>query len=653
MRTRLAICGVLCWTGLSSVVTSCGRDSTGGVSPASPGAMGIAAQALVRRCADNPIGPNGYHPDKQVFWGELHLHTGYSLDAYSFGTRTTPAQAYLWAKGDGYEITVGSGTLAPHGPNITQPRKLDFVAVTDHAEFLSVVSGCVLREQSGFYDDPGGLCARVRSEVPDTQDGVFPAMGDIVLGLCANAANVELCIAQQRSAWQDIQRAARDANDPCYFTAFVGYEWSDQDPVQVEDGGLVVDGGVTVSATNHRNVIFASANVPDLPFSSILHRDPPALWHALEAQCTGTCEAVTIPHNTNLSAGISLQVWDPSPNGRRLQSKYQVAAEIYQHKGASECHYDPAAGYNDPDCAFEQLDSRLEDVPKVPGSFLRNGLARGLAAALLRGDGENPFKLGFVAGTDGHNGAPGNVDEATWVGHDGRKDDDPRFRLTDRPDWGPGGITGVWAHENTRRDIFKAIQRRETFATSGPRIRARVFQTAETGACSDPNYPGSILPRANPMGSTFHRRNLRGAASPTFIIDAWPDSEAQQLATRDPAMALLERVQVIKIAVGPAVAAGQPVTRTYDVTVAQGFNPSGACMTWEDPDFDPTAAALYYVRVLQEPTWRWTHHDCLALEGTGWAPWDALCGPGGVIPQDAVRERAWTSPIWYEPSPRQ
>lgn len=620
-------------------------------------------------CAAFPVGPHGHDPDKQVFWGELHLHTQYSLDAYSFGTRTTPSEAYLFAKGAA-PVVINEGTLDTPGPTIRQRRPLDFVAVTDHSEFLSVVQACTV-SGSRLYNSPA--CQEVRSLDPATQDGIFPErMGALVKELCVtltpnNNRDTLACVAQQRSAWVEMQRAARNAYRKCRFTSFVAYEWTDQDPQNLPVPGSLL--------TNHRNVIFASRHVPVLPFDSATAQDPPTLWTRLDDYCRGLCDAVTIPHNTNLSNGISLDVWNTSPKGRRLQRQYQVAAEIYQHKGASECYYHPINAPGETDCAFEQLNPLLEDTPIGPQSFLRAGLARGLAESLVPGQ-RNPLKLGFVGGTDGHNGAPGNVDEARWRGHDAREDSTPAKRLlpdpvtgkSPRTDWGPGGITAVWAEENSRESIFAAIKRRETYATSGPRMKVRVLQTSNASGCAAPGYPGSLLRPgrghlpATPMGGTFVRANLEGAALPTFAIEVWRDQTPQaltRLAAGATAPAEIAKVQVIKIR---ALDNGVTVETFIDTPVdaladddlhGDSFDTAtGGCLVWTDNAFNPAEAALYYVRVLQEDTWRWSYHDCVALagspEGIAQGLTEAQCAAEA---KNTVQERAWTSPIWYEPNP--
>jgi Protein of unknown function (DUF3604) len=619
-------------------------------------------------------GPHGNDPDKQVFWGELHLHTQYSLDAYSFGTRTTPAEAYLYAKQNGYSLQINEGTAGTPGPSLTQARPLDFVAVTDHAEWLSVVEGCT-NPGSGMYRTR--QCREVRSLNEETQEGIFPErMGALLTELCLertpnNPLDTLACVAQQRSAWVEMQRAARNAYRKCRFTAFVAYEWSDQDPLRGQTQPAI--GG---PLTNHRNVIFAGQRVPLFPLDSVNYPDPPSLWTGLDRWCRDLCRAVTIPHNSNLSDGISLKLWDSSQRGRRQQRQYQVAAEIYQHKGASECYYNPNGNSPETDCAFEQLDTTLEDTPIAPHSFVRAGLALGLADSLASQQ-QNALKLGFVGGTDGHNGAPGNVDDAGWKGHDAREDNTPRKRLLPeqvagrppkpaRTDWGPGGITAVWAQENSRQSIFAAIQRRETYATSGPRMKVRVLQTSNPSGCTDPSYPGSLLrppagtPGAVPMGGTFFPANLNGDPVPTFAIEVWGDQAAQALTRLAPGgrgRAEIATVQVIKIRA--SVVNGQVDTATdapVDVVVtdllqsAHFDRTTGGCLLWRDTSFVPNESALYYVRVLQEDTWRWSYHDCVALaatpEGIARGLTESTCA---ADPRNVVQERAWTSPIWYEP----
>ncbi len=497
-----------------------GGDATGsGASAGAGGGAGTAGTGGAARCQGS--GATGYNPHKYAYYGDLHLHTAYSLDAYAFGTRSDPKNAYLFAKGQA-TVDVESATTGARGPHITQARPIDFLAVTDHAEWLFVTQGCTLDAQSGYYNTSD--CGLVRSTKAADQTTVFHEIAKSKSTLCTG--NQAGCDAQEKTAWHEIRAAAAEAYAPCRFTSLVAYEWSDSQ--------RVVDEAThdPAAVTNHRNVIFASDAVPDAPLDSVDYPTPPKLWTGLEGRCTAAagCDVITIPHNTNLSAGVSLVVWDPTPAGVAQQQRYQVAAEIYQHKAASECYHDPAEGYADADCLFEY--PRPGTVNVGPKSFVREGLGAGIGHAAANVSQGNPLKLGIVGGTDDHNGAPGNVDEAKYIGHAGRNDDTALARLQKFPEDGSGGLTGAWAEENTRESIFAAVKRRETFATSGPRISVRFYQTRDATACADPAFPAKILDAgaALPMGSTFGSAALAGASGPTFAIAVWPDAVAQALA---------------------------------------------------------------------------------------------------------------------------
>jgi hypothetical protein len=585
-------------------------------------------------------GASGYNPYRYAYYGDLHLHTSYSLDAYSFGTRSDPPNAYLWAKGQSV-VHVGIGTTAIKGPDIMQARPLDFLAITDHSEWLLVTHGCTVDMNSGYYTSTD--CGVVQSLNPVDQAVVFASMASYAKNF--KTTYPTQAAAQEKSAWQALIAAANGAYDPCHFTSLVAYEWTDSQTVT--DTSTNMPTGVT----NHRNVIFANDHVPAAPLTSVDYPKPPALWTGLDSQCTAAmgCDVVTIPHNTNLSAGVSLVVWDPTPGGVAQQERYQVSAEIYQHKAASECYYSPAEGYTDADCQFEYPSSK-NAVNIGPKSFVREGLGTGLGYAAQNTAQGNPLKLGIVGATDDHNGAPGNVDEAAYVGHAGRNDDYAVKRLTASPENGSGALTGAWAEENTREAIFAAIKRRETFATSGPRISLRFYQTTDATACADPAFPKKIIDAKTglPMGSTFAKTQV-GGTTPTFALTVWPDAVPQALADDTMAMAGLAKVQIIKV--HAHVAGGQPVIVEDPPYAVSGVPATGGCATWTDPAFDPTEYALYYVRALQVPTWRWSHWSCITAKQNNPTTWMTLvpgCATGGAL-DVSIQERAWSSPIWYEP----
>jgi hypothetical protein len=253
-------------------------------------------------------------------------------------------------------------------------------------------------------------------------------------------------------------------------------------------------------------------------------------------------------------------------------------------------------------------------------------------------NGTNPLQLGIMASTDDHNAIAGLVAEDQYVGHSGRLDDTADKRLTSATyaQFSPGGLAVVWAEQNTRASVFAALARRETYGTSGPRMHVRFYQTSNSAPCTA-DFPNTIVDAnaAIPMGGTFTKADTLGSA-PWFAIAAWPDPVAQPLADGSRGVAGLETVQIIK--------AHGKTTITEDPPVDIAVDPAGQCLAWQDPTFDPTESAFYYVRVLQVPTWRWSHFDCQ----TPAAAAIAGCKAGGGL-DVTVRERAWTSPIWYTP----
>jgi hypothetical protein len=419
------------------------------------------------------------------------------------------------------------------------------------------------------------------------------------LGVCQD--DPAACAAAERDAWQRTREITNAANDPCKFTALHAYEWT------------ATTGGDNL----HRNVIFRSNSVPQLALDYITYPSAGELWAALDAQCKATtgCAALTIPHNSNYSNGA---MWDTAndPVLRDAMTRYQRVVEIYQHKASSECV--PGSLLSDPRCAFEYQPS--ED--RAAG-YVRDGLARGLQ--LARTTGANPLALGFIGSTDTHNGAPGYTAESAWSGHGGAGDDTAAERLQ-LPYFGPGGLAAVWAEENTRAAIFDALARRETFATSGTRIRVRTYAlavpddaTAQT-YCADPSFPAKLVAAgAQPMGGT-----VSAAQAPYIFVMAMAD--------RTP----LAAFDIIRLHAATAL------TRQAIHTVAlAGAERQSFCKFWRDPAFVPGAPALYYARVLEAPTPRWSARDC-AL-----APSTPACTDGSIPAQ--IQERAWTSPIFAVP----
>lgn len=304
---------------------------------------------------------------------------------------------------------------------------------------------------------------------------------------------------------------------------------------------------------------------------------------------------------------------------REMMARYQTLVEIYQHKAASECM--PGGPLSDPECAFELGGDG--DVASSPG-YVRDALARGLALAAQYG--VNPMAMGIIAATDTHNGTPGQVTEDIWVGHIGTQDETAALRL-DQPTFSPGGLTAVWAAENTREEIFAAFKRRETYATSGTRMAVRTYalagladDAAAQAMCDDPMFPRALVEAgATPMGG-----ELSAGASAYFFVAAVADATP------------LDSYDVVRLRLDGA---GDPAVSIHTETLASGER-SSFCSFWKDPDFAVGVPAVYYTRVFEQLTPRWSGYDCAVAPVAG-------CTDGS-IPQ-VIRERAWTSPVYVTP----
>ncbi|MCA9503377.1 MAG: DUF3604 domain-containing protein [Myxococcota bacterium] len=594
--------------------------------------------------------------ETEAYFGELHLHTSLSTDAFMNGTRKHPVTAYRFAQGDPVVLTSGE-TWSLETP-------LDFVAVTDHSESFGDLPLCTT-PGSPVYALP--VCQAMRGNDPTT-------MGRVIGGWSVEQAkrNPEICgddgarcLEAERSTWQLVRDAANRANRPGEFTALVGYEYS---PV-------ILGAGQTTKV--HRNVIFRSDDVPDRAFSSYdgtiedLHA-----W--LDRSCAPPCRAITIPHNSNASS--SRIFWegknsDGTPWSQEIlerRARLEPLVEIYQGKGSSECH--PGLGLTDEECGFEQWVRNCGPGEQLgcatTSDMVRDTIVRGLRIEAERG--VNPHKLGFIGSTDSHLGTPGATVEDDYQGQLGHPDSTPErrlaggFALPGQPKpadggWGfmgstkfsPGGLAAVWAEENTRDAIWDALARREAFSTSGTRLRVRFFGgfelPADVHARRDAIAQG--YRKGVPMGGDLVASNKGGA--PRFFV--W--------AARDPASAPLQKIQIVK----GWIEDGEERARVVDVVCADGAVPDGAsgrcpeiaggvdletcavdesrgdaelATTWTDPDFDAAKRAVYYARVLEQPVCRWSTHDARRI--------------GAALPEHVpatIEERAWTSPIWYTPAP--
>jgi len=574
-----------------------------------------------------------FNPLKNAYFGDLHTHTAFSYDAYTFETRATPMDAYAFAKGMRIQI----GGVNPGGPVTQLDRPLDFAAITDHSELLAIDFGCGLTSDgvpfdpdSPYFDDP--KCVAARSTNPAAESVNFLLSISRQAELCASSVPTDsaICRPVVKDAWGAELAATAAALDPCTFTSFIGYEWTNS---------CTGDGGE--AATCHKNVIFGDTNAPAVPFDSLSHPTQESLWSALDQGCNGQpCNALTIPHNSNLSSGQAFTV----PQGsERHAVTYQKLVEVFQHKGGSECFFDPAQP-SDPTCNFNYLGGVTE--PNQPQSYVRTGLEQGLLAQAARGT--NPLQMGFVGATDSHNATPGNTREDTWPGHLGFVDDTPEARIAPNNDsavgFNPGGVAVAWAEQNTRAAIFAAFQRRETYATSGPRIAVRVYQTWDqtTDFCADPSFPAAIVAAGGlPMGSNITVPPGTSGA-PRIVV----------FAARDPIMradvANLAEVDLVESWIDPATGAVQEQVVRRSAPSAAGATTMCQTFTLAPPGgraaFHAGTPSFYYARVLQVPTNRWSVFDCRRAPQANVAD----CAPGGKL-NVKVAERAWTSPVWYLP----
>lgn len=629
-----------------------------GVAGSAPGQGEKAIAASGARPASKPIAPGmaaakptshlpGYNVDRNAYFGDLHVHTGLSFDAYIFNVRATPQDAYAFAKG----ATIGHAS----GYNIRRSGgPLDFTAVTDHSEYMGAMREAndpkspLSKEpivQGLFSPDPKAIGGAFAKIVAASHAGTMPAS--------FSAPDVA------GRAWTEVQKAAADNYVPGQFTTFVAYEYTS------------APGGRNL----HRNVIFRTAKAPQLPYTAQVSDNPENLWKTMDAWRAKGIDVLAIPHNSNGSDGLMFEPTkrDGTPMDRaysELRMRNEPLAEITQIKGTSEVH--PSLSPNDEWANFEIMERYIgsnHPVTHFKGSYVREALKDGI---LMRDKvGFNPFKFGFIGSSDTHNAAPGSVEERNFFSKVGRSDGLPEQRGStppggaktwpaDTPDsahaanpyqsWGASGLAGVWAEENSREAIFAALRRKETFATSGPRIRVRFFASYE--------YPDNLASRGDlvhtayakgvPMGSDL--APSKGKA-PKFLV--W--------GVRDPNSGYLQRAQIVKGWVENGVAK----ERVFDVACSDKLplntstwrcpdNHAGVDMAtcepdaykgdvelrtlWTDPTFKPNQRAFYYVRVLENPSCRWSTWDALR-NGT----------PPNPTLAKTLMERAWSSPIWYEP----
>jgi hypothetical protein len=595
------------------------------------------------------------HPLNQVYWGDLHVHTRYSLDASTQDTRTTPAQAYDFARGA--EIGIQPWQDGKALRHIRLQRPLDFAAVTDHAEMLGEVEICTTPGMEG-YD---GWSCKVFRWFPRIAFYLFnyTAASGERLGFCGDDG--ALCREGARRPWQEMQvaaEAAYDRSEDCQFTAFVAYEWT---------------GASENLGNTHRNVIFRNAEVPALPVSFI-DSDKLAvnLYRQLDEACIdadGSCDVIIIPHNSNLSDGFMFKT--RGEDGSRLtaeqaatRSRLETLVELLQHKGASECFYQ-AGVTEDELCAFEQLpydkfsgkfQSWSREAPRPDDGFMREVLRDGLREQQRMG--VNPFQTGFIGSTDTHLGTPGAVSEKDFYGHGGAgvpASEEIPPGLVDDLEFSPGGLAAVWARENSRDALFDAMQRRETYATSGPRIALRFFggDQLETDLCEQTDFVARAYRQGTPMGG-----NLTAGQAPRFAVAAQRDAGSHG----DPGLPL-QRLQIIK---GWVDDTGGGHEKVYEVAgdpdngasvdirscTSRGEGFDSLCTVWQDPDYRADEFAYYYARAVENPGCRWSQHICAAKAvdcGNPDSIGDGLEGCCAPEHRPIIQERAVSSPIWHSP----
>ena len=581
-----------------------------------------------------------------VYFGDMHFHTELSFDAGLIGTTLSAHEGYRMARGE--------KVISNSGQPIQLIRPLDFLVITDHAEMIGLASA--IRESSPILlAEPWGKWVHERFNAG--QEGRMEALRDVV-SRGTSGINPFGSDELTRSVWDEFIEIADSYDEPGRFSAMIGFEWTS-----------------TPNGNNlHRVIVFrdgADKASQTVPFSLFDSMDPEDLWANLASyeERTGG-RAFAIPHNGNLSNGLMFS--DKDFSGKRMNREYAEARiqweplmEISQIKGDGETH--PLLSTED-----EFADYETWDVGNIDGSapkeewMLQYEYGRSaLKLGLQLGDklGVNPYQFGITAATDAHT-ALATTREENYFGKYAQTEpsterhgrevipaDDPALRVMTSQEVA-SGLTAVWARENTRAALFDAMRRKEVYATTGTRIRVRVFGGWDFTADEvvRPNFTSEGYSRGVTMGGSFTDAPNGGA--PSFLVRA----------LRDPDGANLDRVQVIK---GWLDADDETHERIYDVAVSNGrdiggdgrardavgntvdiesasyTNAIGAAMLsahWVDPDFDPQESAFYYVRVLEIPTPRWTTYD---------AAFFGMDLPDNV--PASIQDRAYTSPIWYTP----
>ena len=586
--------------------------------------------------AKDPVGEPGRSSDKKnplknVYFGEQHLHTSASPDAFGAGGRQTWDEAFRYGRGE--EVVLH--TTATKN-KIKRRTPYDFMAITDHAEYFGVMPRMLDPKDPLAKSD---LAKRLQKNDPT-------AVMDILHDIITSTGRPEFTDPKLlKDNWQSYVKIANKYNDPGKFTTLIAFEWT----------------SIPNGRNMHRNVFFRNDTGPRAPFSSFDSIHPEDLWTYLEVQRNAGTDTFAIPHNGNVSDG-----WMYSPNkflGGPMDARYaarqqanEPLTEIIQTKGSSDTH--PALSPNDEFAEFEIFPNMINvgQPSQIKYGYVRQGLVEGMI--LEDKLGSNPFKMGIVSGADSHSGYSNN-EEFNFHGSHGALEDTPQKRLNPKPNasgdmpsrLSSAGATAVWAEENTRDAIFDAMKAKETYGTSGTLIRLRFFGgwKYSKNLVKDKDFVKEAYKGGVPMGQDLPKK---AGKAPTFAV--W--------ALKDPESGNLDRIQIVKGFINkwgrtdekiydvawsddrkPDAETGKlpPVGNTVDVKTAKYTNDIGDSQlsaVWTDPDFDPKQKAVYYVRVLEIPTPRWSTYDSVN---------SGLPIPEGV--PATIQERAWSSPIWYTP----
>lgn len=603
-------------------------------------------------------------PLKRAFFGDLHIHTAISADAYPDGTRVYPDDAYLYAKGGKISLPVPSGEDAL---SIQLDRPLDFAAVTDHAE--SMGEGYICRNQGKYQGYASKACRKFRM---GGEAGVWAFMVEMAYvrpernkDVCGD--KLQDCDTAAGIVWQEMIQSAEKAYDQsadCSFTSFVGYEYTRS----------------TNSNHLHRNTIYKNAAVPARPASFMDFPRLQLLLGELEQSCRqdiDACDVISIPHNSNISGGNAF-----NPNAldgysaaaqqahREQRNAFDRLAEITQHKGASECQNGFADVLSDDDeyCNIEALrklgqadravdlsgylprvasietkECDANDLDPKDNIYKGNCLSSRdfLRGALLEGLREeahahvNPFEFGIIGSTDSHLGTAGQTEEISWSGHiadettlENRLGVGEQGR-NNRLIANPGGLAGVWAVENSRDALFQSMKRREAFGTSGTRIAPRFFLGHyDSDLCKRDDWLESAYKNGTPMGSKLIPQNNEFQLLAQAQKDPLPTAQG------------LEKLQIIK---GWLDADGNKRIKIIDVASKESSDSNGdaqLCAVYTDPEYDPALKTYYYMRAIETSSKRWSAAQCDAIPII-----ERPSACDNRMPK-TINELAWTSPIW-------